>query len=85
MFRDSDETRPKYHETYTNKPSTFQTLQSIPNDNIPGNDMYARDKFATINDHQPQPIPTTYDHYYDPQNPKADWFVDNSYSFLVSS
>ena len=72
MFRESDETSPRYHETYSNKPniSLQQTLQSPAVD-----EMYTRNKYATINDKQPKPVPTTFDHYYDPQNPKADWLV----------
>lgn len=72
MFRNSDERGPKYHETYTNKPKS-QTLPVNYSDATVIDEMYNRDAYATINDKQPAPIPTSYEYCYDPQNPKADW------------
>lgn len=78
MFRNSDVTKPKYHETYTNKPNTHlhamqSQVGSDSDDNVLVDDMYNREKYATTNDKLPAIIPTTYDHYYDPENPNADW------------
>jgi hypothetical protein len=84
MFRESDEARPNYHETYKNKSVSklqehcqnqtfheYQTNQQIPSRR---NDLYLNKCSATVNDPVPNVIPVTYDHAYDPENPDADWF-----------
>ena len=70
MFRESDYRSPKMHESFINKtiPSTQLHAQQSKFD-----DSYQTKQSATINDPKPSLIPVTHDHYYDPENPNADW------------
>lgn len=74
MMRTGDIPSPRYHSTYSNKPLPLNQLQSqmAPFTAAELQDSNHKQQ-ATVFDASPLPVPTTYDTYYDPNHPDADW------------
>lgn len=81
MFRESDYEPPKLHPSFANKPRPIfqehQHLSSFDGQTI------AKQSF-TGKQEMPPEIPTTYDTFYDPSNPDADWTVILVYIIVIA-
>jgi flagellar basal body rod protein FlgC len=66
-YREEEEGKRNMHATYTNKPIPTLQLASQVSKFDNGEIKSAR------SDITPLPVPTTWDTYYDPNHPDADW------------
>jgi hypothetical protein len=79
MFRTEDVPAARFHSTYLNKPVPINQLQSqaasFTNEEINeiNGNRYGSKRQATVHDQKPVSIPVTYDTFYDPNHPDADW------------
>ncbi len=81
MFRESDYENCKKHETCINRPlPTLQVkAQAAKFDDLSEtgitskNYLYSRKSYAAVHDEMPKPILASFNHYYDPNHPDADW------------
>jgi hypothetical protein len=72
MFREADERERQLHPSYRNKPvSTMQFLSQ----NARLDDSATHDKIQNVEyqSNIPAAVPTTFDTYFDPSHPDADW------------
>lgn len=73
MFRASDYEPPVLHESYARKPMPSLQLHSqiskFDGESTPNSSRVQATTYDTV----PRPVPATYDTFYDPNHPKADW------------
>ena len=72
MFRESDEEQRRIHPSYKNKPVPYlqAQIQSSRFDEVPTSQ---RSQMSAIISQAPDTIPASFDTYYDPNHPMADW------------
>lgn len=72
MFRESDMPEKRMHHSFSDKPVPL--MQKLgQNARFDGEFELERNKIGYFKENVPEPIPVTWDTYFDPNNPDADW------------